>query len=132
MTSEAVVRSALILIANHYSQGDLSTAWISRQLGLTADALEQAFRDHRSTTCDRSILSFRLSRLFERITTHPESPLISQVRACGLASLESADQHFQASFGIALTAFHQLSLQASVDRQHRRQHPDRRDLIINE
>jgi len=44
------------MIANHYSQGDLSTAWISRQLGLTADALEQAFRDHRSTTCDRSIL----------------------------------------------------------------------------
>lgn len=132
MRSQALVRSALVLIANHYPQEDLSAGWISKQLGINPDDLNSAFLELRSHTCDLSILSYRLSRLFERITTDPETSLLTQVQGCGFASIETADDHFQTSFGIALTTFHAVSLRAAADRLHRRNHPHHRDLIINE
>ena len=132
MTTQAVVRSAFVLIANHYPERDLSASWLSDRLGISPKDLEAAFRQHHSLACDLSILNYRLSRLFERITTQPQTALEQQVMTCGLGSIQAADQHFLASFGITLEAFHAVSLRAAEDRQFRRRHPNPDSLIINE
>jgi methylphosphotriester-DNA--protein-cysteine methyltransferase len=132
MTSEAVVRSALLLIADHVADPALNALWISETLAISPEELDAAFSAHRPLSCDMSILNHRLSRLFERITAEPHTALEQQVIACGLASIEAADHHFRACFGIDLNAFHAVSLRAADDRQFRRSHPQRRSLIINE
>ena len=132
MNAEEVVGSALVLIANHYPRHDLSPSWIGEQLGISPADLDSAFLRNRSTTCGLSIQTYRLSRLFERITVDPETPLLKHVLSCGLHSIQSADEQFQTSFGITLTAFHSVSERACADRLHRRNHPHPSDLIINE
>jgi transcriptional regulator GlxA family with amidase domain len=71
---------------NHDPERDLSASWLSDRLGISPKDLEAAFRQHRSLDCDLSILNYRLSRLFERITTQPQTALEQQVMTCGLGS----------------------------------------------
>ena len=127
-----IVALAMRLIANHHQEQTLNSLWLSSQLKLSPDNIERAFIQCRGRSCSTSIKTYRLSRLFEAITTQPELPLARQLTHCGFSTNADVGNAFKTEFGIDLGQFLRVSQQAAEDRLFRRSHPGRHSLIVNE
>lgn len=119
----AIVTKALQLIREQHRHDQLNSHAISEQLGLSDHQLDRAFLACRGRSCEDTISSFRLSRLFDRIQHNPSVPLPLQVKACGFRSVEAGDEAFRSQFGISLEQFQHISCRAEQDRVFRRDHP---------
>lgn len=119
----AIVTKALQLIREQHRHDQLNCHAISEQLGLSDHQLDRAFLACRGRSCEDTISSFRLSRLFDRIQHNPSVPLPLQVKACGFRSLEAGDEAFRSQFGISLEQSQHTSCRAEQDRVFRRDHP---------
>lgn len=125
-----VVAAALGYFANHCSEG-IAMGDVARALGISEDCLDLCFDQSRGMTPFEALTHHRLNRLFSAIADDPDVRLREHLRHCGLQQGAGTLASFEDAFGIALLPYRQICRRAAADRDFRRSHPHRRDLVLS-
>lgn len=125
-----VVAAALRYFSSHCAEG-ITMAAVAQELGISEECLDFCFDQSRGMTPFEALTHHRLNRLFAAIAAQPGLRLRDHLRHCGLQRHADTHSCFEEAFGIALVPYRQICRRAAADRDFRRSHRQRRDLIVS-
>ncbi len=128
--SRLVVGQALSYFASHF-QDPIQMQSVATALGISEGCLDFCFDQSRGMTPFEALQHHRLNQLFQSITDHPRQPLRLAISRCGLGQTVNPLALFEETFGIAMPLFVLTCRRAAEDREFRRLHPGRGELVLS-